>query len=197
VIGTVVVAVAVVAASLYALAEYDEEAAERVRGRITAWRKKRRSRPDQATPGIGVGLALAIERRNRPSYGQRVMGIRKVDAANGGPVTSTSAAVHYVVSGLIRALLRDESDVAKEQRKERFRELAPELVALWKRPGSRVTVFREALKLVRKHKANPFAPTIRNAGIELTIHLLSLAVLPKRQSLPDLVAGIATATSDR
>jgi hypothetical protein len=197
VIGAVVAAVAVVAAPLYALGEYDEEALERVRGRITAWRKKRRSRPDRATRGIGVGLALAIERRNRRSYGQRVMGIRKVDAANGGPVTSMSAAIHYVISGLIRALVRDESDVAKEQRKERFRELAPELVALWKKPGSRVAAVRETLTLVRKHKANPFAPTIRAAGIQLAIHLLSVAVLPKRQSLPDLAAGIVTATGEQ
>jgi uncharacterized RDD family membrane protein YckC len=196
--GAVVVALAVIAAPLYVLGLYDEEALERLRARVTVRRKKRSGRPDRAKPGIGVGLALAIESRNRPSYGQRVLGIRRVNAANGGPVTSTRVTVHYVISALIRTLVPYESGIAKEQRRERFRALVPELVALWKKPsGTRAAVLRESLALLRKNKANPFAPTVRTVGIRLAIHLLSIAVFPERQSLPDLAAGIATATSDQ
>src|ERR1700727_2903500 len=82
VIGALVAAVSVVAAPLVVLGEYDEEALERVTGRIAAWRKNRARRPKRASPGIGIGLASAIERRNRRRFGQRVMRIRRVDAAS-------------------------------------------------------------------------------------------------------------------
>jgi hypothetical protein len=196
--GAIVAAALVVAGPLYVLGEYNEEALERARARVRAWKKKRSGRPNLARAGLGVGLALAIEKRNRPSYGQRVMGIRRVEAANGGPVTPTSAIVRYVSSALITALVPNESSSAREQRQERFGVLAPDLVALWhKPPGTPVAVRREALALLREHKANPFTPTIRTVGIQLVIHLLPIAMFPKRQSLPDIAAGIVTATTDK
>lgn len=191
-------AVSFLAGPLLVLGEYDEEALDRVRGRVDGWRKKRSDRPKRPSPGVGIGLALAIERRNRRNYGQRVMRIRRVDAANGGPVTPTSAVVHYVVSELIRAAMPHESTLAEKQRKERFRAVVPELVALWKKPSrTHTSAVRESLVLVRKNKANPFAPIIRDVGFKLALHLLAVAVFPRRQSLPDFAAGIVSTSSDQ
>ena len=50
---------------------------------------------------------------------------------------------------------------------------------------------------IRRHKANPFTPTLRSAGFQLAVHLLAIAVFPKRQSLPDFTAGIVSTTSDQ
>jgi hypothetical protein len=197
VIGVAAAAVPVVAEPIYALGEYDEQALDRVRTRLDAWRTKRSARSSARSLGP-IGLVWVIDGRNRRSYGHRVMGIRRVDAANGGPVTVTGVIVHYVASELIRTLVPDESRVAEEQRKERLRAVAPELLALWKNgSGTRLTRSRESLRLLRKHGANPFAPTLRTAAIRLAIHLVPIVIFPRRQSLPDFAAGIVTATSDQ
>lgn len=195
-VGVAAGAVPVVAAPIYALGEYDEQALERVRARLDAWRKKRSARSSAARSLGPIGLVWVIDGRNRPSYGHRVMGIRRVNASDGGPVTVTGIIAHYVASEVIRTLVPDESRVAEEQRKERLRAVAPELVALWKNPsGTRLTRARESLTLLRKHRANPFAPTLRTAAVRLAIHLVPIAIFPRRQSLPDFAAGIVTATS--
>jgi uncharacterized RDD family membrane protein YckC len=196
VIGVAAAAVPVVAAPIYALGEYDEQALDRARARLDAWRKRRSARSSAARSLGPIGLVWVIDGRNRPSYGHRVMGIRRVDASDGGPITVTGIIVHYVASELIRTLVPDESRVAEEQRKERLRAVTPELVALWKNPSrTRLASARESLTLLRKRRANPLAPTLRTAAIRLAIHLVPIVIFPRRQSLPDFAAGIVTATS--
>jgi hypothetical protein len=172
------------------------DALERLNARLDERRKKQSARADSVSPGVGVGLVLAIERRNRPSYGQRLMRIRRADAANGGPVRLRSAIVHYLISELLSALVPYESSADKEERKERLRALAPELVAVSKKhAGNRSAALREAMGLMHEHKANPFTALVRTLGLRLAIHILCVVATPKRQSLPDLASGIATTTT--
>ena len=194
----VVVPILLLVAPIAVLADYSDrvnEALERLNARTDEGRKRQSAR---AGPGVGVGLVMAIERRNRPSFGHRVMGIRKVDAANGRPVRPRSTTVHYLISELITALVPYESSLAKEKRQERLRALLPELVALSKKhAGNRTAVLREGMGLIHEHKANPFTPLARTLGLRLAIHILCIVVLPERQSLPDFAAGIATTTTDQ
>jgi len=173
------------------------EVLERLNARLGEQRKKRSAQPDSGTPTVNVvGLVRAIERRNRPSYGQRLVGTRRADATNGGPVRLRSAIVHFLVSELLGALVSYESVLVKEKRKERLLALIPELIALReKHAGNRTAVVGEAVRLMHEHKANPFTPLARTIGLRLAIHLIWVLVTPRRQSLPDLASGIATTTT--
>jgi hypothetical protein len=96
-------AVTVIAGPLIVIAECTEWS----RKRIEPWqarsreRQKARPAPPRIDPAqLAVGVVMAVERRNRPTNGQMLLGIRRVDADNGGPVKVTSAIVYYLTREL-------------------------------------------------------------------------------------------------
>jgi hypothetical protein len=170
---------------------------ERLPSRYTEPRKATPAREWRMRPElVGVTLGMRIERRNRQSYGQKMMRIRRVDAANGGPVTVKSAALHYLVSGpLLGVPALRATGRALERRRERLEALEPELAELRRmHADDPAKLLRETNKLYNENKANPLTTLALGVGVPIAAHIACIVVLPKHQSLPDLAAGVAFAT---
>jgi uncharacterized RDD family membrane protein YckC len=142
---------------------------------------------------FGVGLADAILRRNRRTYGQAAMRLRRVDASTGGPVSIRSAIVRYVVSALISALAKRVTARANQRWRERLNALKPEIAELGrKHPEDLGPLLRDLWALARKRGADPFAPVKASIATQTAAHFLCMLLAPKQQGLSDVVAGIAT-----
>ena len=145
----------------------------------------------------GVWLVRAIHRRNHQTLGQSLMRVRRVDAGNGGPVTTKSAVVRYAVIELISTATPRQSLQAKEEaRAERKATLVPELAKQMKQhAGDRAAIFRAALRLYGKQERRSLTYTALGIGVQIVMYWVCILALPKRQSLPDLLAGIVTTTT--
>ena len=143
-----------------------------------------------------VGLTLEVDWRNRRSLGSRAMRIRRADALTGGPVTLRSALIRHWAQQATSAGLRPLAKRASKRSTERMQALQPQLKELQRAHADDEAVQQHALtSFYREHKVNPLrscAPTL------LTLLAPSLAVLfsPRRQSLPDRVAGIVWVQED-
>jgi hypothetical protein len=170
----------------------DRWASQSKRDRTNRPARRRSIRPQ----AIGAGLVSAVQRRNRPTHAQKLMGIRRVDAGSGGEVTVSSAIVHYLVSESISFPATVVTNATIDRRLERLKALAPELRQLNRQHGDDwAGLLLEVFKLGRKHKADPFTPLALGIGARIAAHLACIVALPQRQSLPDLLSGIATTTA--
>jgi uncharacterized RDD family membrane protein YckC len=142
----------------------------------------------------GVGLTMGVVRRNRQTYGQKLMRIRRVSADDGGPVTVRSAIIHHVASRLIVAAGTQATRPAVKRHRERLKALQPELAAIKREhPDDHVACLREAVKLCRRHRLAPIsAATVATTGVLLAVNSAVPLVHPLRQGLPDIAARIAT-----
>lgn len=149
-----------------------------------------RVRPER----VGVMIAMRVRRRNRQSYGQKLIRIRRADARNGGPLPVRRAIVQAAVSGPI--ITQGTALVAARifnRRLERVNaRLALDLAALSSRHADDpVALARETNKLLYgRHGAYLFTPVLLRAGVLVAAHIVCVIVLPKHQTLPDLAAGI-------
>jgi hypothetical protein len=197
VVGGVAVAIGAlvsVVSATYGRSESVEKALDRW---VSQSKKDRENRParrrDIHPEAIGAGLVAAVRHRNRQSYAQKLMGIRRVDARTGGEIAARAAILHYLVSQLITVPATVVTNRALERRRKRFNAMALEVRQLNREHGDDVTgLLLDAFKLARKHKADPFTPISLDLGARIAVHLACVLALPKRQSLPDLVSGIAT-----
>jgi hypothetical protein len=105
------------------------------------------------------------------------MGIRRVDARTGGGVRITSAIVHYLVWQSIDLPVDHATYRVTARRTERLK------------------LLRGAYKLMHEQDADPFTPLVLPLLGKLALHAGCVLLLPRRQSLPDLLAGIVTAES--
>jgi uncharacterized RDD family membrane protein YckC len=143
-----------------------------------------------------VGLTLELDSRNRRSLGARAMRIRGADALTGGPVTIRSALIRNWAQRATSAGLRPLAKRASKRSTERMQALQPQLKELQRAHADDKAAQQQALmRFYQEHKINPFrscAPTL------LTVVAPSLAVLfsPRRQSLPDRLAGIVWVKAD-
>jgi hypothetical protein len=82
------------------------------------------------------------------------------------------------------------------RRTERLKALAPDLRKLGREHNNDVGgLLRGAYKLMHEQDANPFTPLVLSLLGKLALHAGCVLLLPRRQSLPDLLAGIVTAES--
>jgi hypothetical protein len=145
---------------------------------------------------FGIGLADAVRRRNRQSYGQHLMKIRRVDATDGGPVRVKSAIVDYVVAQLVQTAAKQPARLAKERSDENFETLRTELRQLGRKHGDDTARYlREAFSLARERSASPLNGMFLGPAAQIAAHIVSTATLPKRQSLSEFAAGIVTTTA--
>lgn len=97
----------------------------------------------------GVGFTMAVVRRNRQTYGQRLMGIRRASAIDGGPVTVKSAIIHHVACRILVVAGSQAAQPAVKRHRERLKALYPEFAAIRREhaedPGAGI---RESLKLL-------------------------------------------------
>jgi RDD family len=145
---------------------------------------------------VGIGLAEAVRCRNRRSYGQRLMKIRRIDATDGGPVRVKSAIVEYVVAQLVQTAAKQPARLAKERADENLETLKPELRQLGRKHGDDTARYlREGFSLCRERSANPLNAILLGPAAQVAAHIVSTATLPKRQSLSEFAAGIVTTTA--
>ncbi len=127
----------------------------------------------------GASRAETLYSRNSRSLGSRVVGIRRVDARTGGPITARQALTRVGVSGL--------STVAAKVRRERAAE--PELSAVREaHPDDEQAQLHGTMKVYEKYDINMFSSC--GWGIAaLLVMTLPVCVPPRHQTLPDLIAG--------
>jgi hypothetical protein len=81
-----------------------------------------------------------------------------------------------------------------DRRGERLKALASDFRKLNREHGDDVSgLLRDAFKLSREHDADPVTPIALWLLGRIGLHVCCVLVLPRRQSLPDLLSGIATA----
>jgi hypothetical protein len=143
---------------------------------------------------IGAVVATEVQRRNHQTYGQKLMRIRRVDAADGGPVRVTSAIVRHLVSQLLWASARRATRQAAQQRKDELKALKTELPEL-KRTAADPDAFREeAMGMLRERAIGSVTFTFAAPVLQLAVQTVCMLASPKRQSVSELGAGIATTT---
>ena len=150
------------------------------RGRISPERTKQLN-----VAWSGALEALGLGSRNSRTPGARVVGIRRVDARTGGPITVRQA--------LTRAALAQFSIEAGRIRSEevmrRTRAIEPDLAKVREaHPHDRRAEMRETMALYEQHGINP----ARSCGWIVARSLLmalSVLIAPRHQTLPDLLAG--------
>jgi hypothetical protein len=199
----VVLAIAAIATGLllgciHALTERNERAeklldrwlsqSKRAPGKRTA--RKRRIRPET----IGAGMVTAVGCRNRQTSVQKMLSIRRADARTGGKVTVGGTIVHYLVSQAVDLPATQATHRAIDRRGERLKALASDFRKLNRERGDDMSgLLRDAFKLSREHDADPVTPIALWLLGRIALHVCCVLVLPRRQSLPDLLSGIATA----
>lgn len=159
---------------------------------VRRWRDSDSSRPMPAKPSramrlvTGASTAADVAYRNQRSLGARLLGIRRVDATTGGPISVRSAVVHRLVTDLAWRVMQIPSRRSQLQ----LREIAPILREIQQRhAGNPEASAREIAEVYRTHDVNPFG------SCWLTFVGPLLMQLPaffsrNRQTLPDRLAGI-------
>jgi hypothetical protein len=143
---------------------------------------------------IGAVVVTEVQRRNHQTYGQKLMRIRRVDAADGGPVRATSAIMRHFVSQLLWASVRRATRQAAQQRTDELKALKTELPEL-KRTAADPDAFREeAMEMLRERAISSVTFTFAAPVLQLAVQTLCMLASPKRQSVSELAAGIATTT---
>jgi hypothetical protein len=151
-----------------------------------------RTKPAQ----VGYRLVLAVCRRDRQTFGQRLMRIRRVDATDGGSVTIRSAIVRYCLFQVIRVLAELATGPTAKRERQKLDALGPDLDALTlKYPEDADAFEREARLLKRERLVKGMGSSAAPGTIQLAVHLVPIVLLPKRQSLSDLAAGVVTAST--
>ncbi len=137
-----------------------------------------------------VGLTLELDGRNRRSFGARTMRIRRVDALTGGPVSARSALIKHWAQQATGAGLRPLATRVSKRSADRMQALQPQLKELQRAHADDKVARQQALtRFYGEHNVNP----LRSCAPSLLTPLVpSLPVLfsPRRQSLPDRLAGI-------
>jgi membrane protein insertase Oxa1/YidC/SpoIIIJ len=118
-----------------------------------------------------------------------------VDAGDGGPVTLRSVITGCLVSELIDAAVAAGIRPATEKRNARLDALRPELAEIRRRYGTDgMAALRSGLRLFVKAKVSPVPPKTLASAAQMALTITCIRVLPRRQSLSDLIAGIVTIT---
>lgn len=143
-----------------------------------------------------VGLTLELDSRNRSSLGARTMRIQRADARTGGPVTVRGALIRNWAGRATSAGLRPLAKRASKRSTERLQALQPQLKELQRAHADDQAGKQQALmSFYKEHNVNPLGACVPTL---LTLVAPSLAVLfsPRRQSLPDRLAGIVWVDAD-
>jgi hypothetical protein len=146
---------------------------------------------------LAFWLCLAIDLRNSPTRGQRLMRIRRVRLRDGGPVTITSAIVRYMTNGLLRASVNAIHGPKIRRTQHRLDAIRPALDELEREyAGDQAALDREQTAMLNRHEINLLLPVALTWAPRVAFHILCVLVSRNRQGLPDRLAGTAIAIQD-
>jgi hypothetical protein len=136
------------------------------------------------------GLALKLDGRNGRSIGSRMVGIRRVDLATGGPVTLRSALIQQGVARVSAAAARRITRPVVDRSGRRMAEVEPELAELRRAHRDDTAALNEAMMDVyREHDINPL-DSFLSLLVPAAAHVALVLTSRRRQSLADRFAGV-------
>ena len=122
-----------------------------------------------------VGLWTGVRTRNRRSPGFRVLGLRRVEVATGGPVGVRAAAIRVVVTQGRKAVLDAVFASLRRRSAAHRRDLAPELMRLQEQHGDdRDALERASRELFREANVKPFSSVVWVLGRLLATYATDL-----------------------
>lgn len=139
----------------------------------------------------GAGLAIEIGLRNWRSPGARAMGLRRVDARAGGPVTVRGVLMRNAVDTASSELNRWVQRPFQERVAERQRALRAELMEVRRAQGDddEAELRARVNEAQRRHNLSPWGSCGRGL-LGLLPKYLPALWSARNQTLPDQVAGI-------
>ena len=122
----------------------------------------------------GAGAGLAVAGRNWRSPGFRVVGLRRVDAQTGGPVSVRSVLIGLVLDLVRQSATRPLFQARARRERDRKNELAPKLKEIERDHVADPQARRRAVRaFYKENKFNPFA----GCGWQVAGPILSQLVL--------------------
>jgi hypothetical protein len=145
-----------------------------------------------------VGLTLELDRINRRSLGTRVMRIRRADARAGGPVSARSVLIRHLAQKASGAVLGPLASRGTKRYSEQMQALQPELKRLQRAHSDDKAALQEALmRLYQEHNVRPLRSCLPPLVISVCAQRLPMLLSPRRQNLPDRLAGIVWVVEDQ
>ncbi len=154
------------------------------------------------SPAWRVGFRVAwvpieVRMRNWRSPGDRAMGIRRVDARTGAPVSVRSVLVSEAVRTAWSELNRLVQRPSQRRFEERRRLLRAELrEARGYHEGDTEAQKRAMLEVAKRHRLVPWSSCGRGLLGSVPLHLPALWSA-RNQTVPDRIAGIVTVRDSR
>jgi hypothetical protein len=145
-----------------------------------------------------VGLTLDLDRVNRRSLGARVMRIRRADARTGGSVSARSVLIRHLAQRTSGAVLGPLASRGTKRYSEQMQALQPELKRLQRAHSDDKKAQQEALmRFYKEHKVSPLRSCLPPLVISVAAQRLPVLLSPRRQNLPDRLAGIVWVVEDQ
>lgn len=151
------------------------------------------------SPGWSVALRFGslpidVRMRNSRSPGDRAMGLRRVDARTGGPVSVRSAVIKTTVEATAAELNR----LAQRPFEERRRVVLAEVdEARRYHKGDLEAQQRAMAEVFRRHRFRPWGGACGRGALGVVPLQLPALWSPRNQSLPEWIAGIVTVRDSR
>lgn len=140
-------------------------------------------------------LAFGLHNRNRRSPGARAMGLRHVQLSTGGQITVRSVLIKSLASDALKALRNLATGPMVDRATKRWRDLQPQIRDLERQhAGDKAALERAMMDFYREQKFNPLSPLVRSALPSLAVGIIPVLLSPRRQSIPDLLAGVVVVT---
>jgi uncharacterized RDD family membrane protein YckC len=142
--------------------------------------------------------ASALQTRNRRSIGSRVMGLRHVQLQTGGPISVRSAVIQSLASRALREMRRVLVQPMVVKGGKRVRDLKPQVLDLQRQhAGDKAALEQAMVKLYREQGFNPLTPMAWSILPIFASEIIPVLVTPRRQTIPDLAAGVVVVTDSR
>ena len=133
---------------------------------------------------VAASAPIEVALRNRRRPGARVLGLRRVDARTGGPVSVRSAVIHTAVEAAWSVLNRR----VRRPFTERVRAAHAELDEMRRSHGGELEP-RQRMDVYKRHGVRP-ASSLGRTLLDMAPPYLAALWSPRNQTLPDRVAGI-------
>jgi 60Kd inner membrane protein len=142
------------------------------------------------TVSSAISMGLEVGLRNWRSPGARLLGIRRVDAATGGPISIRSIVIHHFAARLLSAPFLELARPLQRREMERMQELAPLIAELRREHADdQEAMERAMMEFYAENRVNPLRSCLWVPGSVLAVRG-AIFLSSRGQPLPDRLAGI-------
>jgi len=145
-----------------------------------------------------VVLAFDLQDRDQRGPGARVMGLRSVELRTGGPIRVSTVLIRHLATAASRELRYEAIGAVTASPSLRLRELQPRLRELERRHADDKAEAARAMKdLLRAEGLRPFRSWAWTGLCHFAAIVLPVLLSPRRQSIPDRLAGVVVVADVR